>query len=158
MNTERERFIRDPNSREAKIMQDLNGIEDEIAAGEVSIFAVFTAMRQMIMREQAQLTEANRQTELLGNAIQKAKFELSFAGRDSYVKAAQDALNSVYGIQHPELFTAAADGKSERDPPDVSVLVPVDVYRSMRETVVTSPRVMQNHVFEFLKSRGEELT
>ena len=65
MNTERERLIRDPNSREAKIMQELNRIEDEIAAGEVSIFAVFTAMRQMIMREQAQLTEANRRGEEL---------------------------------------------------------------------------------------------
>ena len=41
---------------------------------------------------------------------------------------------------------------------DRSVLVPIDVYRSMRETVVTSPRVLQNHVHHFLKSRGEELT
>lgn len=49
------------------------------------------------------------------------------------------------------------DGKADRDPPPVSVLVPIDVYRSMRETVVTSPRVLQNHVFEFLKSRGENL-
>jgi hypothetical protein len=50
------------------------------------------------------------------------------------------------------------DGKAERDPPDVSVLVPIEVYRSMRETVVTSPRVLQNHVHDFLKSRGEELS
>lgn len=37
------------------------------------------------------------------------------------------------------------------------VQVPVEVYKSIRETVVTSPRALQDHVFEFLKSRGEEL-
>ena len=73
-----------------------------------SLFRVWQAQAAIIADLQQQLTEANRQTGMLGNAIQKAKFELSFAGKDPQVKAAQDALNSVYEIQHPELATATS--------------------------------------------------
>jgi hypothetical protein len=60
-------------------------------------------LAEMVDFLQSRLAEEDRRIGLLGNAIQKAKFELSFAGNDTYVIAAMDALKSVYEIQHPEL-------------------------------------------------------
>jgi len=108
MNTERERF--------EEWLYKVGYLANKRPDGDTYVFAganaawlAWQAQAAIIAERDAEIAAHKDRFTLLGNAIQAAKYELSFAGKCEQVTKAMDVLNSVYKIQHPELDKALGD-------------------------------------------------